>query len=752
MNGNFYLATSSPSTFATSSQTSALSIVTGGITGLIGLGTSTPYANLSVNTSPGLDAFAVGSSTGTYLRVTSLGTTTALRFDVTGTATSSFNAGIAVTGSGCFALNGACIGNVTGAGAASGANGLVQFSNGSGVNLSDTDFFWDNTNKRLGIGTTTPWGMMSVNPNALGAGVPSFVIGSSTATSLIVTNGGQVGIGRESVTALNALKLEVVGTTNGSTAGIWHTAQVAIHDDRNQATGVGGGLVFNGEYIDSDTSVATFAGIRGSKNNSTSANTSGDLELYSRAGNIKFFSTMASAIGSNTETMRINSSGNVGIGTTTPQWLLNPFSATAPQLALSSGAGNGQWAFRNVTGNLYLATTSADGTATSTLAAITINGTNGYVGIGSTTPGAFFSINPTATAISQFMIGTTTHTSFMIDTNGSVLIGTTTATTTRLSVDSRGASGTSVVAFSGSAAVCFMKVNAGAITCSSDARLKKDISTLSPALSTVLALHPVNYLWNPDPENTAPHVGFIAQEVQAIIPDLVAPDDYGMLGLNYSGFAPYLVSAIQSQQGIIDALVGTTTLADISATSTNSQAITDKFFQNIFARLVQWLADATNGIGKLFAGEVHTKELCVSDDTGETCVTKSQLDALIANAYAAPDPPAPEPPPEDPSADGPPADTEPPVITIYGNNPAEINVGDTYADLGASVTDNVDQNLGIYIFIGGTEVQTIALDTSTSTTYSIIYRATDTAGNTGEATRTVNVTTPEPPPEPPPTP
>ncbi|MBX4210409.1 DUF5011 domain-containing protein [Candidatus Parcubacteria bacterium] len=93
------------------------------------------------------------------------------------------------------------------------------------------------------------------------------------------------------------------------------------------------------------------------------------------------------------------------------------------------------------------------------------------------------------------------------------------------------------------------------------------------------------------------------------------------------------------------------------------------------------------------------------------------------------------------------ADTEAPVIVVSGNNPAHIFVGDNYADLGASVTDNVDHNLGIH-------TEGADIDTSKAGTYTVIYTATDQAGNTGEARRTVNVTehtiieTPPPPPEP----
>src|SRR3989344_4107278 len=80
-----------------------------------------------------------------------------------------------------------------------------------------------------------------------------------------------------------------------------------------------------------------------------------------------------------------------------------------------------------------------------------------------------------------------------------------------------------------------------------------------------------------------------------------------------------------------------------------------------------------------------------------------------------------------------------PVITVNGDNPANINIGDTYSDLCATVSDDQDNNLGIHTFLNGEEVQNITLDTGTSTTYNIVYKVTDSDGNTGEATRTVVV-------------
>ena len=114
------------------------------------------------------------------------------------------------------------------------------------------------------------------------------------------------------------------------------------------------------------------------------------------------FSTASDGSVTLTERMRIDSDGNIGIGTSTPTWLLNPFSSTASQLSLSAGAGFGQWAFRNAGGNFYLATTTVAGTATSSPSALTIIGSSGRVGIGTTTPTSLFQVHSNATTTISF--------------------------------------------------------------------------------------------------------------------------------------------------------------------------------------------------------------------------------------------------------------------------------------------------------------------------------------------------------------
>jgi hypothetical protein len=93
----------------------------------------------------------------------------------------------------------------------------------------------------------------------------------------------------------------------------------------------------------------------------------------------------------------------------------------------------------------------------------------------------------------------------------------------------------------------------------------------------------------------------------------------------------------------------------------------------------------------------------------------------------------------------------PPTIVIAGANPAIIHVGDTYADLGATITGpKADLNLGLKYFLKGALVSDIVLDTSKVATDTIQYVATDAVGLTATSTRTVIIEAAAPPTPPPP--
>lgn len=85
----------------------------------------------------------------------------------------------------------------------------------------------------------------------------------------------------------------------------------------------------------------------------------------------------------------------------------------------------------------------------------------------------------------------------------------------------------------------------------SDRRLKKNIK---PEETDIIdSLRPVSFDW----KESGVHVssGFIAQEVQEILPELVFEDkSTGMLGLNYTGIVPHLVHKVQAQQKQINDL------------------------------------------------------------------------------------------------------------------------------------------------------------------------------------------------------
>ncbi|WP_411893900.1 immunoglobulin-like domain-containing protein [Winogradskyella sp. A2] len=80
-------------------------------------------------------------------------------------------------------------------------------------------------------------------------------------------------------------------------------------------------------------------------------------------------------------------------------------------------------------------------------------------------------------------------------------------------------------------------------------------------------------------------------------------------------------------------------------------------------------------------------------------------------------------------------DATPPVITLNGASVIELIEGDTYTELGATATDNIDGDITANIVIGGDVV-----DTNTVGTYLVTYNVSDASGNAAnEVTRTVNV-------------
>ena len=91
----------------------------------------------------------------------------------------------------------------------------------------------------------------------------------------------------------------------------------------------------------------------------------------------------------------------------------------------------------------------------------------------------------------------------------------------------------------------------------SDRRLKEDIVPLSSGLATTMALSPVSFTWKKGIESSQAgedDIGFIAQEVEKVVPGIVHTDSTGMKSIDYIKLSPILVKAIQEQQKEIDEL------------------------------------------------------------------------------------------------------------------------------------------------------------------------------------------------------
>lgn len=103
----------------------------------------------------------------------------------------------------------------------------------------------------------------------------------------------------------------------------------------------------------------------------------------------------------------------------------------------------------------------------------------------------------------------------------------------------------------------------GTYSSASDARLKTAVSSLVPVLPKLLQLRPVNFEMCNDNPSHQKSIGFIAQDVKRLFPELVtviSDTSHGYKNisdlhtLNYSGFSVLAIKAIQEQQAMIEAL------------------------------------------------------------------------------------------------------------------------------------------------------------------------------------------------------
>jgi hypothetical protein len=347
--------------------------------------------------------------------------------------------------------------------------------------------------------------------------------GAATAERMRIDASGNVGIG----TTSPAYKLDVrSGAT--ATAGQFNSTATTAYNP----SGYNGGAARL--FMSGANAVGSFTGTQYTHGGSFEA-FFGAVQNASNLADFVFQGYNGSAYA---ERMRIDSSGNVGIGTSSPAQKLsvNGNIVTAGEVALSGSDFVYSW---------------AGGTTGQRRAGFYLDGTSQVV-----------RVYTAQNEVARF------------DSSGNLLVGTTSALDNgRISVDFPVAtangitlqtSGTSyfnnLMSFRNSSGtqVGYIYTNGSTTTFASvsDTRLKENITDADSAGSIIDSIQVRKYDWKADGSHQ--RYGFVAQELAAVAPEAVhQPEDPdAMMGVDYSKLVPMLVKELQSLRARVAELEG----------------------------------------------------------------------------------------------------------------------------------------------------------------------------------------------------
>jgi len=401
-----------------------------------------------------------------------------------------------------------------------------------------------------------------------------FYDNTAAAIRMVIDTSGKVGIGTDSPSSYDGES-----------------------DNLVVASGVDGAVPTPGITIAclGDTAATGRGALRFADGTSSNAPYRGALE-YNHNGDDMFFRT------SGTIKMTLDDGGNLGIGTTSPDALLvvqadahneafaGKRSATEYLWFLRNESNSGRFQLYNSSSSQTIEMTGANGritaaqglfgtafalsnggfatlgsTSSSVPIAIAIDGdastasivvpTNKNVCIGGVynytgTGVTSLNINGTDYPLLAFYSGSTLRTALISYSNNTAFYHAMSSAKWQFE------NGTGIMGELSGSGTLTVKSDVVAYGSPSDKRLKENIKPIESALDKVSKLQGVTFDWKESDTilNIKEDIGFIAQDVQKVIPELVRENEDGMLSMRHQGIAPILLEAIKELKAEIEEL------------------------------------------------------------------------------------------------------------------------------------------------------------------------------------------------------